>query len=312
MNLRLASAAAAALVLLAACSKGGGGRRGPARRHGARRLRGGEGRSRRAPGGRARSSSSQSVQIRAQVSGPARRDPLHRGPDGAEGRRPLRARPAALRGGARRGAGAPRAGQGPRRQRARRRGALRGARRQGVRDAPAVRAGEGQRGRARAQVAADEAAVERAQLNLAYCTIRAPISGPHRAGAGSIPGNLVAAGAPEPLVTIEQVKPVFVEFSVPERHLAALRARRGAPPPVRVRTSGDGPELDRRAHVRGQRGRPRHRDGAPEGAPAERGRGALAGPDGGRPAEGRRSARGRWWSRPRRWRRGSRGTTPTW
>lgn len=94
-----------------------------------------------------------------------------------------------------------------------------------------------------AQVAADEAAVQRAQLNLAYCTIRAPLSG--RTGKLRVdPGNLVAAGAPEPIVTIEQVKPVFVEFSVPERHLIALRARRDAPPPVRLRAGGaGGPDL---------------------------------------------------------------------
>lgn len=90
-----------------------------------------------------------------------------------------------------------------------------------------------------AQVSADEAAVQRAQLNLAYCTIRAPLSG--RTGKLRVdPGNLVAAGAPEPIVTIEQVKPVFVEFSVPERHLVALRARRDAPPPVRLRAGGAG------------------------------------------------------------------------
>jgi multidrug efflux system membrane fusion protein len=88
-----------------------------------------------------------------------------------------------------------------------------------------------------AQVAADEAAVQRAQLNLSYCTIRAPLSG--RTGRLRLdPGNLVQVGAPEPLVTIEQVKPVFVEFSVPERHLAALRARGDSPPAVRIRTGG--------------------------------------------------------------------------
>jgi multidrug efflux system membrane fusion protein len=86
-----------------------------------------------------------------------------------------------------------------------------------------------------AQVAADEAAVQRAQLNLAYCTIRAPVSG--RTGRLRLdPGNLVQLGTPEPLLTIEQVKPVFAEFSAPERHLAALRARRGSPPPVHIRT----------------------------------------------------------------------------
>jgi multidrug efflux system membrane fusion protein len=92
-----------------------------------------------------------------------------------------------------------------------------------------------------AQVAADEAAVERAQLNLAYCTIRAPLSG--RTGRLRVdPGNLVAVGAPEPLTTIEQVKPVFAEFSVPERYLAALRGRGDAPPPVRIQAAG-GAEL---------------------------------------------------------------------
>jgi len=93
-----------------------------------------------------------------------------------------------------------------------------------------------------AQVAADEAAVERARLNLAYCSIRAPISG--RTGRLLVhPGNLVSAGAPAPLVTLEQVKPVFVEFAIPERHLATLRARRDAPPPVRLATSGGGAEI---------------------------------------------------------------------
>jgi multidrug efflux system membrane fusion protein len=93
-----------------------------------------------------------------------------------------------------------------------------------------------------AQVAADEAAVERARLNLSYCTIRAPISG--RTGKRRVdPGNLVIAIAAEPLVTIEQVRPVFVEFAVPERTLGAVRARRDAPPPVRLRAAAGGAEI---------------------------------------------------------------------
>ena len=92
-----------------------------------------------------------------------------------------------------------------------------------------------------AQVTADQAAAQRAQLNLAYCTIRSPLSG--RTGKRRVDvGNLVAAGAPEPLLTIEQVKPVFVEFSIPERSLGAARAR-GEAPKVRVQTAGRGPEL---------------------------------------------------------------------
>jgi multidrug efflux system membrane fusion protein len=95
---------------------------------------------------------------------------------------------------------------------------------------------------AEAQVAADKAAVERARLNLDYATIRAPISG--RTGKLLVhPGNLVSAGAPEPLLTLQQVKPVFAEFALPERHLAALRGRRDAPPTVRLTTAGGGPEV---------------------------------------------------------------------
>ncbi len=87
-----------------------------------------------------------------------------------------------------------------------------------------------------AVVLADEAAVERASLALSYARIRAPISG--RTGKLLVhPGNLVTANAPEPIVTIEQVKPVFAEFSVPERHVAALRAPRASPPAAVVRTS---------------------------------------------------------------------------
>jgi membrane fusion protein, multidrug efflux system len=87
-----------------------------------------------------------------------------------------------------------------------------------------------------AQVAADDAALDRARLNLSYAAIRAPISG--RTGRLLVhAGNLVSAGTPEPLLTIEQIRPVFAEFALPEQHIAALLARRDAPPPVAVRTS---------------------------------------------------------------------------
>lgn len=87
-----------------------------------------------------------------------------------------------------------------------------------------------------AAVAADQGAIERAQLNLSYARIRAPIGG--RTGRLLVhQGNLVSANAPEPLLTIEQVKPVFVEFAVPERHVAALRQPRAQPAAVLVRTS---------------------------------------------------------------------------
>jgi len=91
---------------------------------------------------------------------------------------------------------------------------------------------------AEAGAAAAEAAVQRAEIDLSWCTLRAPTSG--RTGRLLVqPGNLVSATAPEPLVTIEQTRPVFAAFSIPERHLALLR-QRGKAPPATIRPSGGG------------------------------------------------------------------------
>jgi multidrug efflux system membrane fusion protein len=75
-----------------------------------------------------------------------------------------------------------------------------------------------------ATVRASEAAVENARVNLNYATIRAPITG--RTGSVTLKrGNIVvvkSTGA-APLVTITQLRPIYVTFTVPERHLADLR-----------------------------------------------------------------------------------------
>ena len=74
---------------------------------------------------------------------------------------------------------------------------------------------------ARAAMRSDEAAVETAKLNLSYCDIYAPISG--RTGNLLVhAGNLVKVND-VPLVVIHQVSPIFVDFSVPEQHLGAIR-----------------------------------------------------------------------------------------
>jgi multidrug efflux system membrane fusion protein len=73
-----------------------------------------------------------------------------------------------------------------------------------------------------ASVKADEAAVETAQLQLGFATIRAPIDG--IAGRIQIQqGNLVRAGDANPLVTINKIIPVDVTFSVPEQNLNDIR-----------------------------------------------------------------------------------------
>jgi multidrug efflux system membrane fusion protein len=73
-----------------------------------------------------------------------------------------------------------------------------------------------------ATLAADRAAVENAKVQLQYATIRAPISG--RTGALMVTaGNLVRANDQDPLVTINQVTPIYVSFAFPEASLAELR-----------------------------------------------------------------------------------------
>src|SRR5262249_32399606 len=73
----------------------------------------------------------------------------------------------------------------------------------------------------RAALEADLAAVAAAELNLSYCELHAPISG--RTGNLLVhAGNLVKVND-VPLVVIHQVAPIFVNFSVPEQHLASVR-----------------------------------------------------------------------------------------
>jgi membrane fusion protein, multidrug efflux system len=76
---------------------------------------------------------------------------------------------------------------------------------------------------ARAVVAADRAAIENAQVQLSYCEIRSPLDG--RTGSLQVhAGNIVKANDTTPLVVINQVHPIYVQFSIPERDLGKLRA----------------------------------------------------------------------------------------
>lgn len=73
----------------------------------------------------------------------------------------------------------------------------------------------------RMQLKVDEITVREAKQQIEYCEIRSPIDG--RAGAVKIDaGNLVAAGA-QPLVTIDNTRPVEINFSVPDRYIDDLR-----------------------------------------------------------------------------------------
>lgn len=79
-----------------------------------------------------------------------------------------------------------------------------------------------------ATVAADAAVVQNARIQLAYTEIRAPIAG--RTGAVlAQQGNLVTAQNTA-LVVINQIKPIYGVFTVPERDLAEIQRRRAAGP----------------------------------------------------------------------------------
>jgi membrane fusion protein, multidrug efflux system len=73
-----------------------------------------------------------------------------------------------------------------------------------------------------ALVAADQAAVETAKLNLAYTSIRSPLDG--RTGDLLVhAGNVIKANEDNPMVVINQVRPVYVDFSIPEQNLPDVR-----------------------------------------------------------------------------------------
>src|SRR5438105_242891 len=73
-----------------------------------------------------------------------------------------------------------------------------------------------------AAVRADSAAVANAQLNLEWATVRAPIAG--RTGRLLVrAGNLVRANAADPLVVINQIRPILVRFAVPQKYLGDIQ-----------------------------------------------------------------------------------------
>ncbi len=77
-------------------------------------------------------------------------------------------------------------------------------------------------GSLKAAMEADDAAVQTAKLNLDYTEIRAPIDG--RTGDLLVhAGNLVKPDADTAMVVINQVRPVYVDFAIPEQKLPAVR-----------------------------------------------------------------------------------------
>lgn len=69
---------------------------------------------------------------------------------------------------------------------------------------------------------ADQGAKQTAQIQLGWTTIRSPIKG--RTGSLNVyEGNVVTAQSNTPLVSIAQVEPIYVTFTVPEQYLDQVR-----------------------------------------------------------------------------------------
>lgn len=74
-----------------------------------------------------------------------------------------------------------------------------------------------------ALIAGDDAAIENAKLNLSYSTITAPFQG--RAGLRNVdPGNMVHASDSAGIMTVTQIKPISVLFTLPQDTLPRINA----------------------------------------------------------------------------------------
>ena len=94
-----------------------------------------------------------------------------------------------------------------------------------------------------AMIAGDDAAIETAQLNLGYCTLTAPVDG--RVGLRLVdPGNLVHASDTTGIITLTQVRPISLVFTLPQQNLPAIvEAMAQGKLPVVARSGDDKREL---------------------------------------------------------------------
>ncbi len=84
-------------------------------------------------------------------------------------------------------------------------------------------------GQLEATLKADEAQIATAQLNLDYSTIRSPIDG--RTGQRAVDiGNFVQTSQNVALMTITEMRPIYVSFSVPEEKLNDIRKNQAQHP----------------------------------------------------------------------------------
>jgi multidrug efflux system membrane fusion protein len=100
---------------------------------------------------------------------------------------------------------------------------------------------------ARASLKAEQGALEGAKLQLSYCTIYSPIDG--RTGAVMLKaGNLIKA-ADVPIVVINQVNPIYVNFTVPQQYWADIVKHSNAGDLHVKATAPQGPNEPKEGHL---------------------------------------------------------------
>jgi membrane fusion protein, multidrug efflux system len=93
-----------------------------------------------------------------------------------------------------------------------------------------------------AQIEADQAAIDNAQTQLDYATVKAPISG--IVGIRQVDvGNIVNAATQTGIVSIAQIEPIAVIFTAPEDQLPDIKAALAASPPKVIALSTDGKKM---------------------------------------------------------------------
>lgn len=93
-------------------------------------------------------------------------------------------------------------------------------------------------GQLQAAIKADQAQIDAAKLNLSFCDIRAPISG--RLGVRLVDiGNMVHASDASGLVTLTQIRPIFVNFTLPEDELHKIHERQALGPLTTIALGDD-------------------------------------------------------------------------
>lgn len=100
---------------------------------------------------------------------------------------------------------------------------------------------------AAAQIKIAEAAVRSAKIDLGYTTITAPITGTISRSSITV-GALVSTGQTNPLTTIRQLSPIYVDFQMPATEVARINGQEGPKNKVTLKLD-DGSTYPEQGHI---------------------------------------------------------------